>query len=293
MPVVLAGDAHPPLVCLRGELVVVGKEPDGDSIRFVPDTPALLRRLRSADRIRRSSDGSVQLRLDGIDAPETHYGALAQPLGTQARDALLDLCGFITIERDAELVTAAEPERIAAAALSGLVDPNGRPVALLAVGSELPADGSVPALGDELFERTLNVAQLRGGDGYLTLYRSTAPDLRDRLRDVAREARDGRRGVWARDATARFTLRAQADIGPGGQLVLPKLFRRCSDYLRTRTAGETLADWLRTHGEPGRPEDDEVIVGGGERTRLSELVAQDGDRIAFPVDLLDLVFIEK
>ena len=61
--------ARPSLLALRGELVVVGKQPDGDSIRFVPDSPALLRRLRRADRVRVSSDGSVQLRLDGIDRP--------------------------------------------------------------------------------------------------------------------------------------------------------------------------------------------------------------------------------
>lgn len=85
----------------------------------------------------------------------------------------------------------------------------------------------------------------------------------------------------------------QASIGPDGQLVLPKLFRRCSDYLRTRTPEETLPDWLRTHGPPERPEDDRVIVGGDVQTRLSELVRQNETSIEFPVDLLDIVFVEK
>ena len=75
--------------------------------------------------------------------------------------------------------------------------------------------------------------------------------------------------------------------------MLPKLFRRCSDYLRTRAPDETLRDWLRTHGPPERPEDDRVIVGGRDETRLSELVEQRGTIIAFPVDLLDIVFVEK
>jgi Staphylococcal nuclease homologue len=290
---VAAAPRQPPLVCLRGELVVVGKEPDGDSIRFVPDTPVLLGQLRNADRVRRSSDGSVQLRLDGIDAPETHYGNLAQPLGTEARDRLLELCGFGAVERDGEMVTAATPERIPAAALSGLADVNGRPVALLLVGDDLPADGSVPPLPDATLRRTLNADLLAGGQAYLTLYESTAPAIRDELRAVGTEAIAGRLGVWPVDATAGFTLRDQSDIGPDGRLVLPKLFRRCSDYLRTRDAGETLPDWIRTHGAPGRPEDDEVIVGGAGRTRLSELVAQDGVHVAMPVDLLDIVFVEK
>ena len=95
--------------------MVVGKQPDGDSIRFVPDTPDLLEDLRRGWRVRRSSDGSVQLRLEGIDAPETHYGALAQPLGARARDALLELCGFSEIRRDEEEVVSATPERRPAA----------------------------------------------------------------------------------------------------------------------------------------------------------------------------------
>ncbi len=65
----------PSLLCLRGALVIEGKAPDGDSIRLVPDTPDLLGELRRADRIRVSpTDGSVQLRLEAIDAPEVSYG---------------------------------------------------------------------------------------------------------------------------------------------------------------------------------------------------------------------------
>jgi hypothetical protein len=45
--------------CLRGRLVIVGKEPDGDSVRFVPDSSGLLGRLANADRIRPSRDGSA------------------------------------------------------------------------------------------------------------------------------------------------------------------------------------------------------------------------------------------
>jgi endonuclease YncB( thermonuclease family) len=272
--------------------VVVGKQPDGDSIRFVPDTPDLLDSLRRGWRVRRSSDGSVQLRLEGIDAPETHYGALAQPLGTQARDALLELCGFSEIRREGEEVVSATPERRPAAILSELVDPNGRPVSILLVGEELP-DGEYVEVSDDLLGRSANVALLADGSAYITLYDSCAPPIRAEFRRIAAAARDGRLGVWGRDETAAFELVNQDSIGPEGQLVLPKIFRRCSDYLRTRTPDETLNDWLRTHGPPERPEDDRVIVGGRERTRLSALVEQRGTSIEFSADLLDIVFVEK
>jgi endonuclease YncB( thermonuclease family) len=281
--------ARPSLLALRGELVVVGKQPDGDSIRFVPDSPALLRRLRRADRVRVSSDGSVQLRLDGIDAPETHYGALAQPLGAPARDRLLALCGFADVERDGETVTAARPERRPAAALAHLSDPNGRPVCFVVAGDERPADGEWAEVDDALLRRTVNVALLEDGSAYATLYDALAADLRDALRAVAAAARERGAGVWARDQTAAFTLIDQASIGPDGALVLPKLFRRCSDYLRTGTADESLAAWLRADADA---RDDEVLL-PGRRTRLSALIDQAGPEISFPADPLELVFIER
>ena len=271
---------------------MIGKQPDGDSIRFVPDTPELLDSLRRSFRVRRSDDGSVQLRLEGIDAPETHYGALAQPLAAEARDALLDLCGFREIRRDGEEVEAATPERRPAAILSELVDANGRPVCILLVDEALP-DGEYVEVDEETLRRSANTTLLADGSAYLTLYDSCAPPIRAIFRDIAADARERRLGVWGRDETAAFELIDQDSIGPDGQLVLPKIFRRCSDYLRTRTPDETLREWLRTHGPPERPEDDQVIVDDSLQTRLSEIIEQRGTSIAFPVDLLDIVFVEK
>src|SRR5512142_3104919 len=84
----------PFLLAMRGDLVIEGKRPDGDSMRFIPADPSQLDRLERADRIDVSQDGSVQLRFEAIDAPETHYGTLAQPLGAAARDQLVALAGF-------------------------------------------------------------------------------------------------------------------------------------------------------------------------------------------------------
>jgi hypothetical protein len=282
------------VLCLRGELVVIGKQPDGDSIRFVPDTPALLAELEHAERARRSSDGSLQLRVEGIDAPETHYNTLAQPLGDPARDRLLGLCGFTDVRHgsgaQAQTVTDAMPPRLAAAILSHIVDVNGRPVSFLLVGDDLPPDGSDVEIDAALLRRTLNAALLADGSAYLTLYASLGEPLRDGLRAIATEARARRLGVWAPDTTARFTLADQDSIGPGGQLILPKLFRRCTDHLRTRMPGETLPDWLRARGAA---EDDELSVGGGSLVHLSDLVEQRGEAISFIADLLELVFEEK
>lgn len=284
----------PTLLCLRGTLVVEGKAPDGDSIRLIPDTPSLLEDLSRAYRIRRSPrDGSVQLRLEGIDAPETSYGPGGQPLGPAARDRLLALAGFTDIRREpgSQRITSARPaEGVPAAILSRLVDADGRPVCFLLVDGELPPDGEWVPVSTRA---AVNDALLADGSAYLTLYDSLAPPLRRRLRATAQAARDAGHGVHARDATREFELIDQASIGPEGELILPKLYRRCTDYLQTHTPGQTLPEWLRTTGDEDRPKDDRVIVNGRTPTRLSELVEQHNRMIAFSADPLDLVFIEK
>jgi len=56
---------------IAGEFPVVGTQPDGDSARFYPDDPDAWCKTRIRARVNPS--GGVQLRLDAIDAVETHY----------------------------------------------------------------------------------------------------------------------------------------------------------------------------------------------------------------------------
>jgi endonuclease YncB( thermonuclease family) len=286
--------AAPTLPCLRGRLVVVGKSPDGDSIRFVPDAPARLRRLRRSWRLRTSSDGTVQLRLDAVDAPEVAFGPAPQPYAAEARAALLARCGFSGVRRGGDgSVTAAEPATRPAAVLSGLVDPNGRPVAFLLAGdTDLPDDGAYVSLDDALVDRTVNADLLRAGDAYATLYESTPEPVRERLRAIARDARERDAGLWPRDRTARFRI---DDLGPDGDLVLPKLYRRAVEFLRDedRDGRQTLRTWLATAEQAGRGRDDLVLVGAAdEPVRLSSLVEQDGDEVRLTADPLDLTIVE-
>jgi endonuclease YncB( thermonuclease family) len=275
------------LLSLRGDLIVVGKSPDGDSIRFRPAQPALIRTLVNGDRARVSSDGTFQLRLDGIDAPETHYNGHDQPLGVPARDALLAWCGFTDVRWAGDTVSASTPASIPAAIQSGLVDVNGRPVAFL-LRDELPPDGVVAEVD---LAATASAEMLRTGAAYGTFYESTPTDLVAGMRALARAARAASLGVWAVDADAGFTLTSQASIGVGGSLILPKLFRRCTDYLRTRNARETLPEWMV---RMGAQENDQVRVGGAaDMVAFSTLIGQSGDRIALEADPLELVFSEK
>ncbi|HEX8935778.1 MAG TPA: thermonuclease family protein [Pseudonocardiaceae bacterium] len=294
--------AAPYYLCIHGELVIVGYEPDGDSVRFIADDVTHYDALKRSDRIRPSQrDGSVQLRFEGVDAPELHYGNDAQPLGDTARDALLSWIGFTAIEFDhaqPTRVTAAEPATVRAAILAQMVEVNGRPVAyvLLETAGGLPADGAWVNADQALLDGTLNLRLLSEGQAYYTVYTSMPVDHRRHLRAVAAETRTAGKGVWGRDSTANWLLVDQKSIGPDGQLILPKLFRRCTDYLKAVDKGfiGNLGDWLlASSATPTRDENDRVLLRDATEVHLSDLVQQRNQHIAFQADLLDLTFVEK
>ena len=111
---------------ITGSYRVTGTEPDGDSIRFVPDDPAQWARVPGPNRVRVNSTGGAQLRLDAIDALETHYTPLAgsrlhQPLtlAHAARDELLSWLGFRDVVRTAEKITAVAQDGLPGFVLTG------------------------------------------------------------------------------------------------------------------------------------------------------------------------------
>ncbi len=291
--------SSPYLLAMHGNLVIVGYQPDGDSIRFIADTPDLFDDLYRGYKIRRGTrDGSVQLRLEAIDAPELHYGNALQPLGDTARDWLLGQVGFtdVTYETGSTTVVSATPDAVPAVIYTKASDPNGRPISYLQVGAgRRPADGAWTQVTNSVLDRTLNAQALSGGLAYPTFYTSTpAPHVRH-LREVARGAREDKTGVWAVDQTPLFQLVDQKSIGPEGQLILPKLFRRATDYLKDLARGfvGNLPDWLIANNTGTRHEDDLVVLPGGVEAPLSALLEQRNNWLAFTPDLLGIAFVEK
>jgi hypothetical protein len=181
--------------------------------------------------------------------------------------------------------------------LTKAAEVNDRPVSyVLPEGDSLPPDGQWVDVDGPLLRRTLNANLLRTGHAYLTLYTSTPVAHQKILRDLARRAREQRRGVWDHDETDEFRLEDQSSIGPAGVLVLPKLFRRCSDYLKAVADGfmGTIDDWLVRVSDSGRrAEDDKLLVCERTEITLSAVVQQLNQRIRFSADLLDIVFVEK
>ena len=162
--------AAPYYLAIHGRLVVIGKEPDGDAVRFVADRPDPYAQLKHAHRIRPAADGSVRLRLEGVNAPELHYGPAAQPLAREARDQLLAWIGFTELEYappTATMVTAASPDAVPAVVLTQAAELHGRPVAYLvtSVGEDehLPPDGQWAPVDRELLDHSFNTLLVQEG----------------------------------------------------------------------------------------------------------------------------------
>ncbi len=283
---------------LKGKFVIVGKEPDADSIRFIADNLDLYEELHRNYRIQPSRDGSVQLRFEGIDATEVHYGSAAQPLGTEARDQLLSWMGFENIEYKGNRVQSSEPEAISGVILTQAADANGRPISYVLLEAEAKRlqDGDWTKVDTTLLKKTLNFKLLTQGLVYYTVYTSMHSSHRKLLRETALAARKANRGVWKVDETNEFVLiDKNSIIAPDGQVILPKLFRRCIDYLKSVDGGFSgnLQDWLISVSQGSRNENDRVLIRDSIEVNLSDLIAQRNSRIVFKEDVLNITFVEK
>jgi hypothetical protein len=125
-----------------------GFQPDGDSVHFKPANPTLLDRLKHVGRpYRLTAIGSTQLRFEGIDALELHFGGTHQPrpLADQARDHLTGQLGLNPVPyAPPEHITVKPPvarDAVAGFILSRALEVNGRPVSFAFEGDPPTQDG--------------------------------------------------------------------------------------------------------------------------------------------------------
>ena len=288
-----------PFTLIRGTFRVVGASPDGDSVRFYPDNQDafLIARLR----VRTNAHGGAQLRLDAIDALETHYTPTNsrvrwhQPLDLAgaASSALLADLGFGAVQRDPDgNVTAASPAETRGHILTRFADVYGRPVSFVFSGERqrTPDLGSV-RLEPAGLRASVNWRQLYAGLAYPTYYSKLFPDLRDELTAAVSEARDRGLGVWERDVTTTgFRLESRAQLSDH-LIILPKLFRRLAEYLDLDTTGG--ASLARFEQFLQSSADALFTIPDGHSTTLDTLVHVRRQRIRLTVPPENIVFREK
>src|SRR3954463_2293169 len=211
-----------PMTLVKGHYRIVGACPDGDSVRFYPQDPGVWE--AAGISVRTNSTGGVQLRLDAIDALETHYtpphggSAGGQPadLGDGAASALLELLGFSDVVRDQRgYVTSATPEQTPGYILTRFADKYGRAVATVFPGGRRgrAVDGGSIYLDVDELHRSVNHELLATGWVYPTFYSKLYVELREDLAAAAVGARTAGKGVWAQDATlSGFRLESRTQL---------------------------------------------------------------------------------
>lgn len=172
---------------------------------------------------------------------ETHFtppsggtSALHQPLelARLATEGLLDYLNIVNVVWDAahRNVISAD-DGTSGYILARSVERNGRPVVFVFTGEAAEADGADVFLGPERISGSYNGSALASGLAYPTFYKGLFSDLRDILSAQAAAARAASLGVYATDGTqagfSATTLGVITDDVP----ILPKLFRRLSDYI--------------------------------------------------------------
>jgi hypothetical protein len=285
-----------PMLCLAGTFRILGTEPDGDSIRFYPNDVAQWSLVGGPRSVRTNAGGGAQLRLDAIDALETHYAPpggmrVHQPLAL-AREAAAELLrwlGFRDVQRDIEKIVAAEPAELPGFLLTRAADLYGRCVALIGRGDAPATSGTQIRVNVALLRRTANFRLISAGLAYPTYYFNLFPDLRRALTAEVQRARGGR-GLWPQDRTEKGVDVAGLDTLTDSAAILPKLFRRLVDYVDLNAGDSSLGGFPSYLAQ----RDDRVLVlPEGDFTGFDTVVRVDGQRVRLTTAPENLVFQER
>ena len=281
---------------IKGKYRILHSQPDGDSVHFFPDDTEAFAKLRMNARL--SPAGSVQLRLDAIDALETHYtprahGGFTQhqplPLAHAPADRLLALLGFSDVKRDRETVTSATPDATPGYILTRFADKYGRPVAFAYAGKNDGHDLGEVHVTAPMLRESVNHRLLAEGLVYPTFYSRLYPDLRAELTAAAQSARRTGNGVWSGDATTSgATVASLADLDDH-IVILPKLFRRLVDYLALGAGDVSLdrfTNFLATR------DDRLFVISEAHATGLDTITAVAGQKLRLTHPPEDLIFVE-
>ena len=162
---------------LKGQFVIrypdlprSGPEPDGDTIKFLPDSPDIVLNLpRISGRAPQINARGISVRLEAIDALETHFQQTHQELGgvNKARDQLLEHLGFRNVVYWDDLpnkVESADADSLEGFVLSNGMDANGRMIGFVYKGvserDDPGEDGSTLVANTRIIDKSINAKLL-------------------------------------------------------------------------------------------------------------------------------------
>ncbi|MBL1097677.1 nuclease [Streptomyces coffeae] len=228
-----------PMLVIKGSFHVKGgAKPDGDTIPFTPDHPTDWKLVPGLRKVVPKADGHANVRLEAIDALETHYSGqgpeVHQPLpfAHAAADELLNWLGFTDVHRNPDETVTATPDSVPGFILTRGADIHNRCVALVGRGAPPAASGYEINVGVPLLRKTANHHLLTLGLAFPTYYAGLPSTLRDELTVAVDQAQAApAKGLWPSDVTMTGAKVTGMSSITDEVVILPKLFRRLKDYL--------------------------------------------------------------
>ena len=274
---------------IKGTFHVKGYSPDGDSIRFRARNPDNWKKL-SGPAAELNARCHAPLRVEGVDALETHYQGYHQPmkLARAACRYLLSYLGIAEVvwDESQSMVIKAQDET-EGYILARSTEANRRPVAFVFAGGIEHRDGSEVILDESILKRSLNYGLIARGLAYPTYYNGLFSDLRLPLTRAMAHARSEELGVWPFDLTTKGFSVPGLEPLTENVVILPKLFRRLVDYMGDGGMMDGFRAHLQARCEPL------VRVSQVHFTRLDAVVDVKGDRVRLTESPENLIFLDK
>jgi len=273
---------------IAGTFHVKGFQPDGDSIRFQANNQAnwdFFTWATEADKKTKKK----QLRVEAIDALETHYEGYHQPraFALAALESMLDLLQITSVTYSLGLtqVVAANDGKAGFIA-SATTDPFGRPVSYVFPKDTELTDGAVIDSETLPIDKSINFQLAREGLVYPTFYTTTDRVIAEKIRAVVARARLTKRGIWSIDRTADFMLLDIRTLQEDN-LIMPKLFRRLVGFYDRYSEFDKLSEYMK------KQRDNLVLWDGTKKKSLADLMTFEGRRLRMHTPVEDILFSPK
>lgn len=273
---------------IAGTFHVKGFQPDGDSIRFQANKPEhwdFFKWATAADKASKKK----QLRIESIDALETHYDGFHQPrpFALAALESLLELLNITDVTYSLAVTQIVDADDGKAGFIASAdVDRFGRPVSYVFPKKAKLTDGAVMDSETLPIEDSINFLLAREGLVYPTFYTTTDRTFAEKIRSVVSRARKTKRGIWSIDKTSDFALldirTLEEDI-----LLVPKIFRRLVGFFNRYSDFGKLEEYMN------KQRDNLVLWNGEKKRSLANLMTFSGRRIRMKTPIEDILFSPK
>ncbi|MCK9617800.1 MAG: thermonuclease family protein [Lentimicrobiaceae bacterium] len=267
---------------IKGTFHVKGYSPDGDSIRFLADKPENWD--WSGFDWEKKPPKEKQLRIEAIDALETHYEGVRQPhsFAIAALEHLLAQIGISNVQYNLMVskIISADDEKPGYIVTAG-VDKFNRPISYVFNDKVKLNDGQLIDSDKIPVEKSVNYILAKEGLVYPTFYQGMDEKLMEKFRKVIAVARKESKGLWAIEKTSAFKVwniyTLQDDV-----IIMPKLFRRFVSFFEAASEMSEFMSYIAKNP-------DKVIV-NGTKAHLHDFITADGTTFGLTVLPEDIIF---